>query len=885
MGIVRKFTAALGSMLALILFVAAIGFAAVHMLEQKAGEIVANSMRMQRLALEIDSRLQLARQAERDFALRLSDLGVEGARSIYAAEFTERINEARRNVAWLQDMERFHEASDASAKSAIRLAELSASLDRYTHSFQQLVTQAAQTGITDWSYQRKIGEMDSEYLQLTSQVRQLAIAASDAAREAHDAISQSTLLVEILMVASVLFALLLAASIIWVLNRTVAKNAIRLNNAATELSLGNLEARADVDGQDEFAQLAGTINFMAERITTLINDLEKQAATASERLVNAIDSISEGFMLYDRSGHLILANRKIMELAGKNVGTLKLGSTVEEVLRANAVSGVFINAIGREEEWVAEKLRQNETPDLCVEEPIFDGRWMQLKPYQTGNGEIVVIMSDITERKKRDMHLTNANSDLEDLVRERTKVLVEKAQELKQANERLMELDELKSAFLSSVSHELRTPLTSLLGFSKIIKRDFSKVFMPLAEDDTSTRLGTRIQSNLDIIGSEGERLTRLINDVLDLSRIESGREDWRNVEVDMAGAVHRAVDSASGLFSPKPEVKLTIRRLGAVPPVLCDPDRLHQVLINLLNNAAKFTQHGEVAIDLYSDEHGQVRLTVEDTGKGIAPRFIEQIFDKFQQAQQGNTLTEKPSGTGLGLAICRQIIEHSGGQIWAESQQGQGTRMCISLPAVEADRPLVLVVDDDPAVCDFLSVILKSARYKVRTANSGTEALELAAVYSPALITMDILMPGMDGRTTIRKLRENSALASIPVLVVSVAADCHCAGGDAALLKPIDRDGFLETVHGLLGNATSNRTMLALECPDTGLDQTVATPYSDDVIGCSEPELWERIGQGFRGTVMVPEKLARGIDLSRLCAADSVQVLLVPEAHPGTIN
>ena len=281
-----------------------------------------------------------------------------------------------------------------------------------------------------------------------------------------------------------------------------------------------------------------------------------------------------------------------------------------------------------------------------------------------------------SERKRKDMDLVSMNSDLEDLVRERTKVLVEKAMELKSANARLKELDELKSAFLSSVSHELRTPLTSLLGFSKIIKRDFSRTFMLLAQEDKSMRLGTRIQSNLDIIGSEGERLTRLINDVLDLSRIESGQEDWRFTEVDMAGAIHRAMASASGLFAPKPEVKLTIRRFDMVPLVHADPDRLHQVLINLLSNAAKFTDYGEVAIDLYLDDRDMVRLTVEDTGRGIESRSIEQIFDKFHQAQKGDTLTEKPAGTGLGLAISRQIVEYYGGRIWAESKLRRGTQI-----------------------------------------------------------------------------------------------------------------------------------------------------------------------------------------------------------------
>jgi len=883
MGIVRKFAAALGSMLALILFVAAVGFVSLHVLEKKAGEIAVDSMHVQRLALEVDSKLQLARQAERDFIQRFKDLGVDGARTVYAAEFVERVGEAGRNVTWLQEMKRFSLDKKDTVKSLARLTELRQALERYSDHFRQMVEMAAWVNAESLDFEQKVGELDGEYLQLTSMVRQLAISATDGARKAHDGIAQSSILVKYVLVLSVIFALLLAASIIWVLNRTVVKSAVLLSDTATELSLGNLDARADVDSEDEFGQLAGSINSMAKRITTLVNDLEGQAAAASDRLVDAIDSISEGFLLYNCNGRLMLANRKIKELAGENIAHLNPGTTAMELLRSYAESGVFVNAIGREREWVQDRLRQHDNPGMHIEEPLSDGRWMLFKTCRASRGEVVVVMSDITEIKRKDLHLVSMNSDLEDLVLERTKVLAGKAMELKKANERLMELDELKSAFLSSVSHELRTPLTSLLGFSKIIKRDFLRVFMPLAQEDKALRLGSRIQSNLDIIGSEGDRLTRLINDVLDLSRIESGCEEWRFTEVDMAGAVNRAVASSSGQFTSKPEVKLSIRRFDMVPLVLADPDRLHQVFINLLSNAAKFTDQGEVSIDLYQDARGMIRLTVEDTGKGIDPRFIDRIFDKFHQAQTGDTLVAKPAGTGLGLAICRKIVEHYGGRIWAESLPGRGTRMCLALPSAEPlDRPLILVVDDDPAVRDYFSLILKKAGYGVRTACDGREALALVSKRLPALITMDILMPGMDGRTAIRKLRENGDFASIPVLVVSVVNDCHTAGGDVALLKPVVGDAFLDAVHGLLGNGVSTYPMLVLHDTSGGTDSGLAPAYCSEATNCSESEMWKLLGDGFEGTVLVPEELADGIDLSRLCEFAQVQVLLLPEGSSG---
>ncbi len=878
MGIVRKFAAALGSMLALILFVAAVGYIALQVLEQKAGDIVADSMRMQRLALEVDSRLQLARQAQRDFTLRVKDLGVEGARTVYATEFASRLGEAGRNVAWLQDMERFREDKKDSVRSAAQLIDLRQALERYSDHFRHLVEQAAQSGVEDQSFERTLGELDGEYLRLTSLVRQFAISASDAARKAHEGIAQSSGVVTFLLALSVLFALLLATSIIVVLNRTVAKSVVRLRDAATELSLGNFEARAHIDSADEFGQLAGSINGMAERITSLVNNLEGQAAMASDRLMEAIDAISEGFMLFDKHERLVLANRKIREMAGENSIWLTPGMPFEEMADLNARSGLFVSAHGCEEDWVRRKIHLMHNPGPFTEEPLSDGRWLLFKVFRSERGESVIIMSDITARKRRDMDMATVNSDLEALVRDRTQVLVEKATELKQANQRLQELDELKSSFLSSVSHELRTPLTSLLGFSKIIKRDFNRNFIELADDEKTQLLGQRIQTNLDIIGSEGERLTRLINDVLDLSRIESGQEEWHVREVDLAGAINRAVNSASGLFAPKPEVQLIIRRFDMVPAVLADPDRIHQVLINLLSNAAKFTDAGEVAVDLFLDRRDMVHLCVEDSGQGIEPRFIEQIFDKFHQAHRGDTLSQRPGGTGLGLAICRQIVERYNGRIWAESTPGTGTRIHVLLPVADLDDSrTILVVDDDAAAREYLSMVLKKEGYGVRTACDGLQALNMARQHRPSLITMDLNMPGMDGRTAIRLLRKDVNFTDVPILVVSVASDCQSVGADAILLKPVQGDAFVQAVHGLLGDSESSRPVLALgDAPISASDG--AFLHGNAVTQCSEPEMWKLLDQGFQGTVVVPGFLADTIDMDRICENSHVQVLLLPD-------
>jgi PAS domain S-box-containing protein len=292
-------------------------------------------------------------------------------------------------------------------------------------------------------------------------------------------------------------------------------------------------------------------------------------------------------------------------------------------------------------------------------------------------------LADVTARVRAEHRLEILNRHLRDAVRERTQRLAEKAEELEAANARLQELDRLKSGFLATVSHDLRTPLTSIMGFAKLINRDFGKFFVPFAAGhERLTAQAARIASNLAIIEHEGERLTRLVNDFLDLSKIESGRAQWRDAVVDAAEVVTAAVDAVSAAFAAKPDVRFSMELEEHLPPLFIDPDRLAQVLVNLLGNAVKFTDEGHVR--LRACVAGDVlRVEVADSGQGVPRDSLEKIFDKFHQAQLGDTVSEgqRRKGTGLGLAICRQIVEHYGGRIWAESELGRGSVFIMELP------------------------------------------------------------------------------------------------------------------------------------------------------------------------------------------------------------
>jgi len=238
--------------------------------------------------------------------------------------------------------------------------------------------------------------------------------------------------------------------------------------------------------------------------------------------------------------------------------------------------------------------------------------------------------------------------------------------ELREANERLKELDRLKDDFVSTVTHELRTPLTSIRAFTEILL------------DDPEVELGQR-KKFLGIITKETERLTRLINQVLDLAKMESGKAEWVETEVDLRDVISDTLGAMGQVFKDK-NIEVTARLPDKVPPVTADLDRMIQVMLNLLSNAVKFCDpvNGRVEVSLFERE-SELQVDVRDNGGGISPEHQDEIFSKFHQV--GDKLTDKPHGSGLGLHISRQIIEHFGGRLWVESDLGRGACFSFTVP------------------------------------------------------------------------------------------------------------------------------------------------------------------------------------------------------------
>jgi signal transduction histidine kinase len=288
-----------------------------------------------------------------------------------------------------------------------------------------------------------------------------------------------------------------------------------------------------------------------------------------------------------------------------------------------------------------------------------------LRAWPASNGDVVRIegfVEDITARLQAERQLQQAHDELEQRVLERT-------EELSRANERLQELDRLKSQFLASMSHELRTPLNSIIGFTSLIRK---KVAGPVTDEQ---------EKQLDIVLKSSRHLLSLINDLLDVSRIEAGRADLHCERFDFNGVVDEAIATVR-LFAQKKKIEL-IHTPGLAPiEITNDRQRSFQVVLNLLNNAVKFTDTGSVGIEA-AIENGQLRVTVSDTGIGITPDQISVLFEAFRQVD--SSAHRAYQGTGLGLYLCRKLLDLMGGEIHVESEFGRGSRFIFTLPLVRA--------------------------------------------------------------------------------------------------------------------------------------------------------------------------------------------------------
>jgi signal transduction histidine kinase/DNA-binding response OmpR family regulator len=407
------------------------------------------------------------------------------------------------------------------------------------------------------------------------------------------------------------------------------------------------------------------------------------------------------------------------------------------------------------------------------------------------------------------------------------------------------EADAAKSSFLSTVSHELRTPLTSVLGFAKIIKKRLEDRIFPLVPTDDRRVAQTiqQVDDNLKVVVSEGERLTKLIDDVLDLAKIEAGKLEWHMEPVAVGDVIEHATAATSSLLDQK-GLTLVKDVAGDLPTITGDRDRLIQVVINLISNAVKFTDRGSVTCRARR-QGNDVVVSIVDTGVGIAPADQPKVFERFKQV--GDTLTDKPKGTGLGLPICREIVEHHGGRIWVESAIGAGSSFAFTLPITvaaagattqgpvdlaalirqfrdqvvvttprTADRESrILVVDDEANIRDLLTQEFTEAGYRVSTAVNGREAIAKVRAERPDLVVLDVMMPEMNGFDVAAVLKNDPATMEIPIVILSIVQDRERGfrlGIDRYLTKPIDTDLLFREVGALIEQKKSHKRVLVVD-------------------------------------------------------------------------
>jgi PAS domain S-box-containing protein len=365
------------------------------------------------------------------------------------------------------------------------------------------------------------------------------------------------------------------------------------------------------------------------------------------------------------------------------------------------------------------------------------------------------------------------------------------------------EVDRMKNEFVSIVSHELRTPLTSIRGSLQLV---LGRPQQP--------ELAPRTRELLDISLKNSERLIRLINDILDISKIEQGSIQLRRVSLD-PGDLCRTAAQEVETFAAGRNIVVDLSGADDLLPVSADRDRALQVLTNLLSNAIKFSepgQHVELSAAPYA---GAICFSVRDFGRGIAPEDHQRIFEKFHQID--SSLTRNVGGTGLGLAICKALVEEHGGRIWIESTIGKGAAFFFTLPTASSaepvvalratpDRPTILVVDDSEPARDHIRAILEGAGYQVAEAAGGAAAIQLARLLQPKLMTLDVMMPDIDGFDVIQVIRNDPITRDLPVLFISAAPEPERGlglGGSGYITKPFAVDELLNQVHQLIAPAT----------------------------------------------------------------------------------
>jgi len=609
------------------------------------------------------------------------------------------------------------------------------------------------------------------------------------------AATNGTLIADLLIVA-------LGVILTFFILRSIAIPLHRLVGAIDGLSAGDLSVPIPSAGPDEIGAMARTLALFRDSL----KERDRFAAEAERQrktIAAAIATISEGFVLYDTDDRIVLFNEQFRAIYPGLADIIKQGTTFGEVLEA-VISRSLVDLDGQSpQEWIAERKARREHSGGFAEYR-YGGRYVRISERRIQGGGTVAVYTDITELRRHNLEL-------------------EQARELSEVANRA------KSQFLANMSHELRTPLNAIIGYSEIL------------QEDAAESSQEQLVPDLKKIEGAGRHLLGLINDILDLSKVEAGKMDVFIEEVEISsllgevGAIIRPLVAKNGN-------RLEVHVADDIGSIRTDRTKLKQCLLNVLSNGSKFTQNGKLTLAVGRADRAKIQIAISDTGIGMSEEQLGRLFQAFSQADASTT--KKFGGTGLGLAITKHFCRLLGGDILVESRVGEGSTFTIVIPdqAVESEQSdvssdpqratldvvdenessiTVLVVDDDAASRDLLTTNLRREGYQTIQARGGDEALELALKVRPDAITLDVLMPKTDGWAVLSALKAHPELRDIPVIMVTVAPDRGIGlslGAAEVMTKPVDR----AELTSLLRNLLSRDGPILLVEDDTATRDTV---------------------------------------------------------------
>jgi signal transduction histidine kinase/DNA-binding response OmpR family regulator/HAMP domain-containing protein len=587
---------------------------------------------------------------------------------------------------------------------------------------------------------------------------------------------------QILLIALSITALVAAGLIAWLyVGRNIVRRLTHLSDAMLTIAAGRRETDVPVTGADEVGAMGRAVEVFRRNAIEL-DQLLAERADAAARLEKVVEqrtaelqrrgevmrvtfeNMEHGVLIFDRELKLAAWNRQVTELLELPKTFLSGEPRFNDFIRFLAQRGEY-GAVDVDVE--VQRLTTGSEGHYSSERTRPNGTVLEIRHNPLPEGGFVNIYTDITNRKHYEDTLTAARDQAEAMSR-------------------------TKSSFLANMSHELRTPLNAIIGYSEILQEDAADKEDKGPIDD------------LQKIESAGRHLLGLINNILDLSKIEAGKMDVFIEEVDIQ-ALFKEVLSIVKPLADKSENIIEVICPADIGSFRSDQTKVKQCLLNLLSNANKFTSKGTLTLTVAREDNSRVCFRVSDTGIGMTKEQLGQLFQAFSQTDASTT--KRFGGTGLGLAITKHFCTMLGGDVTVESTPGTGSTFTIRLPdqgvvlaaaespapaAVMADgRATVLVVDDDPTVRSLLAKTLEKEGYRVISARNGIEALALAREHRPQAITLDVLMPQMDGWRALKELKADAELRDIPVIMVTVLNERGMAiplGAADFVTKPVDR-------------------------------------------------------------------------------------------------